>query len=1268
MASIKAFAYIFALLIHSVSVKFILNEIKYDSEVEDGNYTSVSDDSLTSNIDFGTNVTHLDMLNDATKDEQMDTSDDVTKDRQSNTSVESTKDRGPLNPGKCVIDHTDDGPVFETNSLKSIYLNNIHSSVTANLIEDNVSIESIESNGVSLSEVARGDCGGAKVCSHVNGNWSDKSTIMIGFLSAYGYSQTVLGALPLAVAAVNREPSLLPGLRLRFLAADIGRPRPPLPLDKDSLSLRVMTQMRDLGVVAFFGLDGTCLTEARLAAAWNLPLISHKCAGAHGSREAGGLGATFARTLPPAHKVSKSVVALLKAYGWSKFAIVAGDEHTAAGQQMDAIKELSQINGLTITAEHRFTDYLPHKSEHIEKIVDQTYDKTRIYVFLGEHVALVDFVSVLRRRGLLDAGEYAVVAVDDEIYDPSTAAITHADHLIQNSSKDILAFRAVLKLTPSYPTNPHYPRLCRMIRELSAASPFCVPNYHKLFEDASVPIEAAHLYDAVTIWARAATAAMRNGLPATDGATLMKLLRPTTYRSLQGFDVNMDSAGDAEGNFSVIGLVEDHSAPGGWSAQPVAAFRYANTTDPLPELVGGNRIAWIGGEPPIAEPVCGFDGSGCSLPQDPGVLSAAAAVAAAAILAAALLLRHYRYEQKLASVLWKIEAKDLTFISGCGDAKASIPQEVDTRRAHTTIALYRGNIVAVKRLKKKSIDVTRAIKKELKQIRELRHENLTAFVGVCVESGSACVVTAYCSRGSLARVLADRDLLLDDMFVAKLVADLLRGLTYLHDSPLVSHGNLTSSNCLVDSHWVLQITDYGLHTLKSGCMETEDPIRMERRMLWRAPELLRDCNPPPWGSQKGDVYSFGIILYEILGRNGPWGDTNLTNAEIIGRVRHPIGGVLFRPPLGGLVARPSVLAVLNACWSERPDRRPDLRLVWLRLKDMHAGMKTNTFDNMLAMMEKYASNLEALVEEKTKQLTQEKRRTEDLLNRSLPRTVAEAFKRGEPVQAESFDSVTIYFSDIVDFSSLAAKSTPMQVVDVLNDLYTCCDAIISYYNVYKVEPVSDAYMVVGGLPERSSKHAAEVASLALHLLDEVPQIRFRHDPSARLNIRIGIHSGPCSAGVVGYKLPRYCLFGDTVNIAARMESMSDPQKIHVSHDTYIMLRKYGGYHFKERGVVHVKGRGEMKTWWLVGEDHERRKEPFYRFQPGLSRSTVGSSYGETSWGQERSILNIRDRARLSCGGSLGPGSALSSPGPPACACFIPQRDHHSAPAVTFCED
>ncbi|DAA26846.1 TPA: atrial natriuretic peptide receptor B-like [Bos taurus] len=413
---------------------------------------------------------------------------------------------------------------------------------------------------------------------------------------------------------------------------------------------------------------------------------------------------------------------------------------------------------------------------------------------------------------------------------------------------------------------------------------------------------------------------------------------------------------------------------------------------------------------------------------------------------------------------------------------------------------------------------------------------------------------------------------------------ILQGMAFLHNSIIASHGSLKSSNCVVDSRFVLKITDYGLASFRSTA-EPDDSHALYAKKLWTAPELLSGNPLPTTGMQKADVYSFGIILQEIALRSGPFylEGLDLSPKEIVQKVRNG-QRPYFRPSIDRTQLNEELVLLMERCWAQDPAERPDFGQIKGFIRRFNKEGGTSILDNLLLRMEQYANNLEKLVEERTQAYLEEKRKAEALLYQILPHSVAEQLKRGETVQAEAFDSVTIYFSDIVGFTALSAESTPMQVVTLLNDLYTCFDAIIDNFDVYKVETIGDAYMVVSGLPGRNGqRHAPEIARMALALLDAVSSFRIRHRPHDQLRLRIGVHTGPVCAGVVGLKMPRYCLFGDTVNTASRMESNGQALKIHVSSTTKDALDELGCFQLELRGDVEMKGKGKMRTYWLLGE-------------------------------------------------------------------------------------
>ncbi|XP_044288677.1 guanylate cyclase soluble subunit beta-2-like [Varanus komodoensis] len=215
----------------------------------------------------------------------------------------------------------------------------------------------------------------------------------------------------------------------------------------------------------------------------------------------------------------------------------------------------------------------------------------------------------------------------------------------------------------------------------------------------------------------------------------------------------------------------------------------------------------------------------------------------------------------------------------------------------------------------------------------------------------------------------------------------------------------------------------------------------------------------------------------------------------------------------------------------------------------------------------------------SKHLEEEKKKTEALLYAMLPKHVANQLKEGKRVEAGEFKECTILFSDVVTFTNICAQCEPIQIVLMLNAMYLRFDRLTTVHDVYKVETIGDAYMVVGGVPVPVSTHAERVANFALGMIVAAKDIKNPVSGNP-IQIRVGIHTGPVLAGVVGEKMPRYCLFGDTVNIASRMESHGVPSKIHLSASVHQCL-KDKNFEMLERGEIDVKGKGKMHTYFLV---------------------------------------------------------------------------------------
>ncbi|XP_017461476.1 PREDICTED: atrial natriuretic peptide receptor 1-like, partial [Rhagoletis zephyria] len=525
-------------------------------------------------------------------------------------------------------------------------------------------------------------------------------------------------------------------------------------------------------------------------------------------------------------------------------------------------------------------------------------------------------------------------------------------------------------------------------------------------------------------------------------------------------DILMNDNGDREVDYTLNDL-----DPETGTMRPVATYFGARRIlDKLP----GVEIHWPKSKgPPPDVPDCGFTGEAAhcqpkeAFPIWASILITFVVVTIVALAVSLFVYKKIRLEQDLNDNWWKISYEDINFVhqrgagGGHKSAMSMATSETDGYQSGKTsslkagsighslisaageldtvlVGIYKGVRIAFKPLNIKRLMINRQLLMEVKQMKDILHENLVRFIGLCIDEPNYATVNELMIRGSLRDLLETEKIQIDWTFKYSMLTDIVEGMLFLHGSLLDYHGHLKSTNCVVDGRFMVKITDYGIRSLHAQI--TREQETASRALLWTSPEILRSKDPLNTGSKKGDIYSFAIILQEIITRCPPFQSLERLGRkkivyepnEILDRVR--MGTVPpFRPEVAPDECSKELLTLMHECWAEQPASRPDFVAIKPRLRKITQGISSRNFlDNLLNRMEQYSQNLERIVEEKTQSVIEEKQKTEELLYQLLPRFIADELKRGAHVKPESYDCVTIFFSDIVGFTALSAESSPIQ--------------------------------------------------------------------------------------------------------------------------------------------------------------------------------------------------------------------------------------------------
>ncbi|KAK0403004.1 hypothetical protein QR680_016664 [Steinernema hermaphroditum] len=921
-----------------------------------------------------------------------------------------------------------------------------------------------------------------------------------------------------------------------------------------------------------------------------------------------------------------NLATLLNSLNWNKIALFTCekcDDEDLTQNRLQIVRRVLDSRGMQIVQKCDLTPQQMAQPGVLADILNKTKLQMRIMVpFFGRDLTHYGTFVEAVKISKLDPEQYVTILT--VFYDKVNITLPWMNGDQVNETVKESFDRSIVMVNEYY----HSPKAVEFIRTLSAQDPVKALGYLQLYESIHVDL---------TMLEKASNA---SGQPEIfrNGSFIRGMMRNLEVEGPFG-PIYLDSNTQRLSPFAVYYVEPKIARPVPFVTIRVETFD-AHTGEELVNLgsVGVNSNVSLMADIPPDMPTCGFNNELCDQSGTIIVIASVMAFVVASIIMFIIFRKIKTGEAK--NMPWALPASSIR--NQCDRngssmlSMGSVQNKGFSQSANDAVRfreLVMADVVpAVCEVygTKDRIVFDKTDMMLLYQMKQIVHENLNVFIGLVTGKvpEPLKVVWSCGYRGTIENLLLSKKtqeaesgggaiMPMDDSIKGAFVRDILKGLIYLHTSPLQYHGALCPAQCFVDQYWVVKLSGFGVYKMlykwkNNSIVQTNGgrPLIPNADIHYYSPERrmglrqfvqtnrFESLGLTEKNGQQYDMYSFGMILYEILTlrkwsnlddfRDTPTEPSNTSEEE----------NSFFNESAEAQLPKqfavsndeetkeihPDLLGIITKCVNSPMGQKPNAENA---KKIIDSALKTppSLVDQMLSNMEQYTTHLEQLVSERTKQLMEAMEHSTALLREMLPAQVADELRKGNRVAPKYYKQASILYSDIVGFTSMCSESTPMEVVTLLGGLFKKFDQIIADNDCYKVETIGDAYMIASGIPiEKKVENVRDIALVGLGMRDFLRHYEIPHRPGNFLQCRWGINTGPVFTGVIGTSAPRYCVFGATASLAAQMESMGMPGHIQMAFATnQLLTNRFPEFRTQPRqGGLTVQGVGHLLTYWLLG--------------------------------------------------------------------------------------